>query len=468
MSPDVVIVGAGPAGMSAAMALRDCGAEVMVVDEQAASGGQVFRSVNKTVRERHSNLHLLGKDYARGEQLSRGFDTSGAEFVVSTSVWDLGGGADGPRISIANSAGSRTLHPRHVILATGAMERPTPFPGWTLPGVMGVGAAQTLFKESGLVPDKRFVVAGSGPLLYLFTVQLLAAGARPEVLLDASSRFVPATHWPALLQAFVADTKPLRKGLAWLGRLRRAGIHHLHGLNRLEAEGGQQLERVLFSAAGDSGEIESDLLLVHDGVIPNTHLAMAAGCVHNWNNVQNYWAPRLDQNNASSVNGISIVGDAAGILGADAAMLAGRMTGFRVAHKLDLIDESHLETKVDKLRTALMKQRTLRRFLDRCYQPLPWFQQPSAQTVVCRCEQITAGEIRQATEMGAMGPNQLKAFTRCGMGPCLGRLCGNTVSRICADVSGRPVSEVGHYNIRPPVRPITVEQLMQTQTDQSA
>ena len=125
--------------------------------------------------------------------------------------------------------------------------------------------------------------------------------------------------------------------------------------------------------------------------------------------------------------------------------------------------ESYLRTQKHSFVTAeprtLKRQRRLRRFLDHAFAPTADFQLPSDETIVCRCEEVTAGEIRQVAARGCMGPNQGKAFTRCGMGPCMGRKCALTVSQLMADAHGVSVGEIGHYRIRPPIRPITVGQL---------
>ena len=206
--------------------------------------------------------------------------------------------------------------------------------------------------------------------------------------------------------------------------------------------------------------------LVHDGVIPNTHISMAAECRHRWNPLQRYWAPEVDAGGRSSVTGISICGDQAGILGADAAALSGRLTGANVAARLGMNVGAAGGTTAAADRKRLEGLTTLRRFLDAHFRPLESCQVPLHDgTLVCRCEQVTAGEIRQVAAHGCMGPNQGKAFTRCGMGPCMGRYCGNTVSQLLGDFHDRPVAEIGHYRIRPPLKPLTVGQLVRLDDD---
>ena len=186
------------------------------------------------------------------------------------------------------------------------MERTTPFLGWTLPGVMTVGAAQTLFKESGLVPDCRPVIAGGGPLVYQFIQQMLAAGVQPSLLLDTGRAIPPPSLWADLLRAFAGSPRPLFKGVSWLHRIRRAGIERRAGLQSIRAKGNGQLQSVEYRCGGETREVETELLLVHDGVVPNSHLAMAAGCEHRWNPLQVCWQPVLDGNGLSSRLGRAI------------------------------------------------------------------------------------------------------------------------------------------------------------------
>ena len=458
--PEVAVVGAGPAGMAAALALDSAGAAVTLVDEQPAAGGQIYRAVDHVAERHPQNLAVLGEDYAAGGKMTAGLRESGVRMVRDASVWDIAGG-ESPRLGLVDRDGASMMNPDHIVLATGAMERPMPFPGWTLPGVMGVGAAQTLLKASGLIPDCRVVVAGSGPLVYLFIRQMLAAGGRPAALLDTAPARPPAHLWAQLVHAAFADPSALRKGRAWLGEIREVGIPHQHRIRQFRALGGERIEAVEYEDAGQRKQrIACDLLLVHDGVIPNTHLAMAADCTHAWNPIQQYWRPAVDPLGFSSVNRISICGDQAGILGADAAERGGRVTGLGVANRLNLIDGDELKRVTAEDQARLRKLSVLRRFLDAFYLPLAFCQvPPDDDTIVCRCEQVSAGELRTVASHGCMGPNQGKAFTRCGMGPCMGRYCGNTVSQILASHHGKPVESIGHYRIRPPVRPISVGDL---------
>ncbi len=294
---------------------------------------------------------------------------------------------------------------------------------------------------------------------------MIAAGQKPSLILDTGPAKVSPQNWGHLFRAVKADINAIFKGWSWLRNIKKTGIRHISGVTSLRAKGDQSIQSVEYQNGNQTFEVDTRLLLVHDGVIPGTHLAMAAGCQHLWNGLQNYWAPVLDKNGLSNQPGLSIVGDGAAIAGADAAVLCGRVTGKWVARQLGLIDQAGYQSKTQKDRHSLKQIAVIRQFLDHHYRPGQLFQQLADDTIVCRCEQVSAADIRHVAALGCTGPNQAKAFTRCGMGPCMGRQCGNSVSQIFAQYHGREVGEIGHYRIRPPVKPLTLGQLANLDLD---
>ena len=441
---DIVAVGAGPAGLAAATTSSELGASTLVLDENAGPGGQIYRAVTSTpvgARE------ILGEDYWRGAKLATAFRASSSSYARGATVWSVGpaldesGRSEALEIGVSLGGSARLIKAREVILATGALERPFPIPGWTLPGVMTAGAAQIALKSSGLVPDGRVVVAGCGSLLYLLTEQLRAAGANIVALIETT----PRANWAQALRQFPDFIRSpyFIKGLRLLWGARRQ-LRIVSGVTGLQASGDGRMSEVNFRCGRKEERLACDLLLLHQGVVPNINLSNAAGCVHDWDEGQLAWTPRVDEWFLSTVPGVSIAGDGAGIAGAESAPLRGRMAALAAATRLGLIGQDERDRRATPVRAELSHASRGRLFLDALYQPAKQFRIPVEENVmVCRCEEVTAGQIRETVALGVVGPNQMKSFLRCGMGPCQGRLCGLTVTEMIADARGVPPRRSG-------------------------
>ena len=346
-----------------------------------------------------------------------------------------------------------------ILLASGAMERPLPFPGWTLPGVMNAGAGQILFKAHGIVPADGVVLAGSGPLLLLLAWQYLHAGVKIKAILDLTPMHNHLRALPYLPRALLAHHY-LLKGMAYKKELKQAGISTLHNVSNLDAEGKQQLESISFQHKGKQHTIKTDLLLTHFGVIPQTQLSRVAGCQHDWDRSQQCWRPQLDDWCNSSIDGILIAGDGAGIGGARTAEHAGRLAALQVVFTLGRIQQHERDRLARNDRKWMSEDLHIRPFLEAFFHiPGKLLSVPGDDTIVCRCEEITAGEIRLAVADGHDDSNQVKFLTRCGMGPCQGRQCAESVAHIVATASGESIPQGGLYRGRPPITPLTLGQL---------
>ncbi|MBV8753916.1 MAG: FAD-dependent oxidoreductase [Hyphomicrobiales bacterium] len=454
---DVAVVGAGPAGLAAANVCARAGLATVLFDEQPAPGGQIYRSVSTTPVKRDT---ILGADYWAGAAQAQKFLASGAQYVPGATVWNLTRERE-IGVSIAGSA--RLLTVERVILTTGALERPFPIAGWTLPGVMTAGAGQILLKSSGLIPDGRTVIAGCGPLLWLIAWQYLNAGARIDAILEAAKGDGGAAWRHA---ATFATSPYFIKGLRLMLAVRRR-VRVVANVVELRAEGRDRVEAVAYrTMRGTEQRLPVDNLFLHQGVVPNVNLAMAAGIEHRWDDAQLCFAPMLDADGGTAISGIAIAGDGAGIAGAEAAQARGMLAGLAAVRALR--PDAPVLAETEAVRGRLARFTRGRAFLDAYYKPAPQFRRPARDTLVCRCEEVTAGQIIDTVALGCTGPNQMKAFLRCGMGPCQGRECGLTVTELIAQARGVGPQEVGYYRLRPPVKPITLGELASLPKNETA
>ena len=441
-SYDLVVIGGGPAGLAAAALAARAGVATVLFDENTGVGGQIYRGITSTPI---TNRGVLGEEYWAGAALAAEAKASGALIATGSTVWNLDASL---QVGVAIAGRTRLVQAKRVIVATGSLERPFPISGWTLPGVMTAGAAQTALKAQGLVPKGRTVMAGAGPLLWLLAAQLLRAGANIDAILDTASRL----NWlRAVMHLPDFALSPYRsKGLALLREV-KAKVPVVR-VASLEALGDDQLREVAF----DGRRVPADLLLLHQGVVPNVNLAMAAGIEHRWNARQLCFEPVLDGEFGSSVPGIAVAGDGAGIAGGTAAAERGRIAAIAAVRA---IRPTAAVPDTQAIRQKLQREEMGRAFLDGLYRPADALRQPVGETIACRCEEVTAQQVRDAARIGCEGPNQMKAFLRCGMGPCQGRLCGLTITELIAAERGTTPADVGYYRLRPPVKPITLAEL---------
>ena len=452
---DVVVVGAGPAGLTAATRAANAGLAVVLLDEQDTVGGQIYRAIDRA----DSHLkNILGPDYAAGAALADAFKRSGAHHVANASVWQV---TRERCVHYVKDGKVGSYQAQRVILATGALERPFPIPGWTLPGVFTAGAAQILLKSAREVPAEPPVLVGCGPLLYLVGWQYVRAGVPIRALVETTrleDRWRAKRHLLAALRAWPS----LSKGLQLIRSLREAGvpIHeaaddlHIHG--KADEDGVERAAALSFRTHGRVHRIDASVFLLHQGVVPNMQFALSLRSQHYWDATQLCFAPVTDAWGELDVPGIFIPGDGGGIAGAQAAAGQGALAGLAVAQQLGAIDVSTRDREASMHRRTIADAMRIRPFLDSLYRPRDANRIPADEVIVCRCEEVTAGELRGFVALGCQGPNQAKSFGRCGMGPCQGRMCGLTVTEVIARARNVAPESVGYFRIRPPIKPVTL------------
>lgn len=436
-APDLAVVGAGPAGLGAAIEARRAGLSVVVIDDQAEPGGQIWRAAGSADA---AQVGRLGPEYAEGRRVIAAFLGCGATYLPGRIVWNI---EREPRLALffAGDGGGAVIRPKTLLLATGALERPFPAPGWTLPGVMTAGGAQILLKTANLVADDA-VLAGAGPLLWLLAAQMAEAGSPPRAVVELAPhrRYLSATaHLPRALGGF----GPLAKGLKLIAKVRASGAALHFGARDFRIDGTDAAQAVSFAdRRGARHSIGTTFVALHCGVIPNQQATRLMRLPHDWDPGQHAFLPRRGAD-LRIAEGVYLAGDGARIGGAQVAYLEGRLAA-RIISGAPETD----------LRAALRKARAARPFLDHLYAPPREALQPADDTLVCRCEAVTAGALRRAANDGAIGPNQAKFLLRAGMGPCQGRVCGMVVSEVIAGATKRGMAETGYFRIRPPLKPL--------------
>jgi NADPH-dependent 2,4-dienoyl-CoA reductase/sulfur reductase-like enzyme len=444
----VVVVGAGPAGLRAAEALVRGGVRPILIDEAEQPGGQIYRRPPPGAMRSPKALYGFeaGKAVAVHAILARLGDA--VDYRPRTLAWNV----SGQRIDTLGPAGHRTLNFDRLIIASGAMDRVLPFPGWTLPGVFTLGGAQIALKAQGVSIGRRVAFVGAGPLLPLVVYQYAKAGAEIAAVLDVTPFSAKLKHAPGLL----AEARTFAKGLWYTLRNAAAGLTIHSGVRAIGVEGEGRVRGLWWrDAAGTRHGVACDAVGASFGLRSETQLADLAGCTFTFDAVSRQWLPQRDGIGRTSVARVYLAGDGAGIGGADVAELQGERAALAVLEdtraRVDVARAAALDRK-------LARQARFRSALERAYPyPSHLLDRIADDEIICRCEGITAGTLRAAAgEREAHEMNSLKALTRIGMGRCQGRVCGHAAAEILARTPGRDIASVGRLRGNPPVKPIPV------------
>lgn len=415
---DVAVVGAGPAGIAAACRAAEAGARTVVLDESPAPGGQIHRHRPGAAVPEAARPWI--------ERLAR----SGAEARSRASVFDAVQEKSGFRAFAEAPEGTFEVRARALVLATGARELFLPFPGWSLPGVMGAGGAQALWKMGASMRGKTAVVAGSGPLLLPVAASLAAAGAEVALVAEQAGLFALAQFSGALLRSPGKLLEAARYRSAFLDTPYRTGTWVA------EAQGNGGLEAVVVTDGRDRFRIACDLAAIGYGLVGNTELHRLLGCQIRRGRV------RVSQAQETSVPGVFAAGEPCGVAGVDVATAEGEIAGLAAAGRFGASGGD-----VRRLASVREQGRRVAGAMDRAFRPraeLAGLARPD--TIVCRCEDTRLEAFR-----GCAGAREAKLSTRAGMGPCQGRVCGPALEFLFGWDSD---------TVRPPVRPAAIGSLV--------
>jgi NADPH-dependent 2,4-dienoyl-CoA reductase/sulfur reductase-like enzyme len=454
-SVELAVIGAGPAGLAAAAAAARAGVRVALIDEYASPGGQYLKGASHPIRSPSAF-----PAERQGRALLRQVAGLDVDLRMETLVWAI----EGRRLALYGPRGLDWLEAEALVVAAGARELAIPFPGWTLPGVMTVGAAQILAKGYQVQPGRRMLLAGSGPLLLAAGNELIERGVQVVGVLEAShfARWLP--HAPAVW----GQWDRLREGWHYLHGLRRARVPYRLGWTVVEALGGDEVEAAVVARVDPEGrplpnteqKLDVDTVCLGFNFVPNLELTLLAGCAHEYDPARGGWAPQVSERMETTVAGLFVAGETAGVGGAAAAMLEGRLAGLSAAQRLGRLGEDELQRELIPL---ARQRRRLGRFaamLNTLFVPGPGLDAITTdETLICRCEEVTAGQVRAAVARGARQLDALKTGTRVGQGACQGRTCGPLLARLVARETGRPIQEAGLFHVRPPLKPIPMGDL---------
>ncbi len=384
---DVVVVGAGPAGLAAAGSAASSGIRVLLVDDNPGVGGQIWRGEERNPTTQEAS-------YWR-EKVRQ----AGVEILCGATVFD----APQTGMLLAETcAGVALLQYGRLIIATGARERFLPFPGWTLPNVMGAGGLQAMVKSGMPIEGKRAVVAGTGPLLLTVASYLHAHGARISLITEQA----PMLRLARFSARLFGIPSKLRQAVMLNRQL--AGVRYLTNCWPVAAHGDTQLERVTLTRNGKKWDVACDYLACGFHLIPNVELAVLMGCTLSGGLVA------VDEVQATSIPNVYCAGEPTGIGGFELSIVEGQIAGFAAAGQ---------QPEGERLFAARRKYRHFAAAMERSFELRPELRDVAGDTTLCRCEDVSVGRVQAYSSW-----REAKLHTRCGMGPCQGRICGGAAS----------------------------------------
>ena len=457
-SADVVVVGGGPAGISAATEAAQRKLSVVLIDENTSLGGKVFRP-----EETEPEINPADPFEAKlRNRLFQEFENVAdrINLCLGSEVWNI----ESSKTVYVYSAHDREIpqkvfHGKKLIIAPGAIERAVPFEGWTTPGVFTVGGLNALVKRR-VVPGSRILIAGSGPLPLVLIKNLVQAKVNISAMVIPTSIKTMVQNVIPILS--YAGRHRIKQGLAAVLRVKTNHIPVFNSHIIQKVTGRHKAFNVTISQigpdwkpmAGREREISADAIAVGYGLMPSIELTQTAGCEHRYDETLGYW--RVVRNNRleTTVPGIFVAGDGVQVKGYEAAVNEGKLAGIEAAYQLGKVDQKDANRWLGSLEKKLKKMEAFGKILDRVSTPKPGvLERVPDHTIICRCEEVTLGEIRKAVKDGAAGINDIKRRTRLGMGHCQGRFCGQVINDLLGMLreEKRPMES---FTPRIPVRPV--------------
>ncbi len=458
---ELIIIGAGPGGIQAAISAAELGIDVTLIDNQSSVGGQYYKQTPVEFSIKESDYH-----HQQANDLFKKLTEANVKILTNALVWGI---FSNPKTNLwqitlhGQNCPSR-MEAEKIIIATGAYDRSIPFPGWDLPGVITAGAAQVMVKHQGVLPGKRVVISGTGPLQLAAASNLVEAGAHVLAVLDCNQQLLMKgiPHVGALW----GQWRRLQEGFQYARNLIKGKTSYRTGWSVIKVEGDQKVESVTIAKVDPQGnpisstfkKLVVDCVVVGYGLTPNTDFFRLLDAKMVYSSAEGVFLPERNEWFQTSEKGIYAIGDCAGIGGARQAMLEGKIAAIDIARQLNRKSLSEMNSILFKTKQQLGKERRFAKMLGEVFSiPSGLYSLVQPDTIICRCEQISWSEIQTAISMGAQSVTDIKNITRSGMGNCQGRTCGSILSQLMAK-ENKSNPEDGHYlHIRPPVHPIPIE-----------
>jgi len=451
LESDILVVGAGPAGLAAAAEAARGGGRVVIIDENPSPGGQIFRP-------RVVPASGVGGPVERIDRIKRRLFAELESFhvpiVLSTTVW----GVLGNRLLCEQQGRGLVVPWRRLVIATGASERIVPCPGWTLPGVVSAGGAQILAK-SGAKLGRRALVAGSGPFLVSAALELAAAGVDVVAVIEAHSLSWLASR----LWRLSRHTTGFRDAVGYLRGLWLHGIRYRFGQAVVRILGEErvtgavivEVDRQWRALSGTETPVEVDTVCLGYGFIPGTDLTGLLGCEHRYDRIRGGWVVVHDAQMETTQRGIYVAGEVTGIGGAEVAIAEGRLAGAAAARSPNGNVQKGVDLRISATRRQLVRPRA---FADLLLESFPFrpgiYGIVTPSTVVCRCEEVTAGELEPFLTDSQGDFRFVRTMARPGMGLCQARICGPIVRDLLAQHFPQPLLDGSEPTPRTPIKPV--------------
>ncbi len=464
---DVAIIGGGPAGMAAAAEMVGHNVNIALIDAYPQLGGHYFRQPPDALGPHALTNGPRQKEFAALRETIVAAVDQTVYHLPATSIWHISREDEGFVLHLIGPHKNKSVEAKVLLVAAGAYDRPFPVPGWHLPGVLTLGGVQMLLKGHGILPGKRILVGGSGPLLPASAAGLVKAGADVIAVLDIARINTGMMRSPL---AFWGQWSRWKELWAYGRTLQKAATPIKFGQTIFEILGKNRVEAVSYGPVDADGRadwsrattVEVDTVCAALGFLPNIAITRLLKCDHRYDAQLDAFYPVHTESMESSVSDVFVAGDITGVGGKDLSKMQGQIAAWHILQRLAKISGDEAASLSSALRSAIKRERQALAILCERMRVKPaYFTLMQEETIACRCEMVTVGEIREAIEQGATDLRGMKLRTRCGMGACQSRYCEQTIAQLIMQETGADRESVGTSSIRPPIIPIRAAEMLE-------